>query len=470
MHDNYINENDGRRSPKSLSALCVDAVCRSFPNLDGELPAGLPQDVVDDIVGSLVKHAALNATTLRVLKNCELGKLVLCGKLERMKSKEVGKKLFLLSSCLPSLSLASASTVLSLSVTLLGCRGVTDEWLEPFATRNSISSSEQPCHEGMDVDVDYSKNSHHEYVYGTSGHPAAQGHEEAVAESCNSSRSTSSFVSANSILDPDIEHSLNIEATSFAAMAAAGGPPIEDVMMEDDHPGMGYDGMPAAFSSPTATLTELDLRGSQRLTDKGLLQLQDLCQLEVARLDNCHTIVGRGLLALSVSHRLHTLSLSGCRRLTDEAIINISHMVTLESLNLEGCRCLTDRSLAALAGLFGLRKLDISQCDLVTDAGLEHLEGLEVLEELSVGWCRSITDRGLDTLTLQPGRSELLRILRLARCMITDSGVEYFGRLLALEELDLNGCSNISSLELGRALERMPSLQTLDVSYCPGIL
>lgn len=79
MQDNYINEDDGRRSPKSLSALCVDAVCRSLPNLDGELPAGLPQDVVDEIVGSLVKHSALTATTLRVLKNCELGKLVLCG-------------------------------------------------------------------------------------------------------------------------------------------------------------------------------------------------------------------------------------------------------------------------------------------------------------------------------------------------------------------------------------------------------
>lgn len=77
--DNYVNEGDGGRSPKSLSALCVDAVCRSLPNLDGNLPAGLPQDVVDDIIGSLVRHAALNATTLRVLKNCELGKLVLCG-------------------------------------------------------------------------------------------------------------------------------------------------------------------------------------------------------------------------------------------------------------------------------------------------------------------------------------------------------------------------------------------------------
>lgn len=99
--DNYVNEGDGGRSPKSLSALCVDAVCRSLPNLDGNLPAGLPQDVVDDIIGSLMRHAALNATTLRVLKNCELGKLELCGEsMERSNVWRIASKDF--SMCLIS--------------------------------------------------------------------------------------------------------------------------------------------------------------------------------------------------------------------------------------------------------------------------------------------------------------------------------------------------------------------------------
>ncbi len=56
---------------------------------------------MDDVVESLVKHFALNATTLRVLRNCELG-------------------------------------VLSLA----GCRGVTDQWLEPLSTRSVTSSPE----------------------------------------------------------------------------------------------------------------------------------------------------------------------------------------------------------------------------------------------------------------------------------------------------------------------------------------
>ena len=223
-------------------------------------------------------------------------------------------------------------------------------------------------------------------------------------------------------------------------------------------------------ASATANLTLLDLRGSQGLTDQGLLQLLNLPALECARLDDCHSIVGRGLLAFSVSHRMRTLSLTNCRRLTDEGIINISHLVSIEALSLDGCRCLTDRSLEAIASLSELRRLDLSQCDLLSDAGLEHLESIETLEELSLGWCRSITSRGLDILTSQPGRAQGLRTLRLARCMITDEGVECLGRLAALNELDMSGCSSVGSLGLGRALEKLPNLQRLDVSYCPGIL
>lgn len=117
----------------------------------------------------------------------------------------------------------------------------------------------------------------------------------------------------------------------------------------------------SAATSTTTTLALLDLRGSQRLTDRGLLQLSSLSSLEIAKLDNCHGITGKGLLAFSRSHRLHTLSLANCRRLTDEAVVNVSHLVSLEALILGGCRCLTDRSLDALSALINLTKLDLSQ-------------------------------------------------------------------------------------------------------------
>jgi hypothetical protein len=455
VEDNYVMERDHRRSPKSLVELCVDTVCRTLPDLNGELPPGLPQDVVDDIVRSLMRHSALNATTLRALRNCELG----------------------------ILSLAS-------------CRGVTDEWLEPFSRSSCIDSS-PPCSQNLNfsasslpliksdegsMDVDEVVNIHENpdtmAPFQLHDESTDLGNMEDAASSC----STSSFLSAASATEPTTPKLTTLENDISLALLT----PAEretttpttdarDCMLEttgyhDFEMQMdGYmDAMPALSS--TTNLTFLDLRGSQRLTDRGLLQLIDLSHLRVAKLDHCHSLVGRGLLAFSNSHGLHTLSLANCRRLTDEGIINLAHLVSLESLSLDGCRCLTDRALAALGRLYELRRLDLSQCDLITDDGLEHLANLEDLEELSLGWCHSITDSGLNILTAQSGRNPRLRILRLARCAITDKGVHYLSRLSALEELDLNGCSSIGSAALSNTLSRLSRLETLDVSYCPGIL
>lgn len=394
------------KGPKTLAELCVEMICRSLVDLQGELPPGLPQDIVDDIVESLVEHSALNATTLGALKNCEIR-----------------------------------------SLRLVGCRGVTDQWLEPFSSNPKIVSTLSSLISGQ-----LGTTEAHPSV-----HPASQATSQRHEDASSCSRSTSSFVSAISKVDAEADIHHDCVSAGFSG-GIPGFMKIENKL----------------FSLPSESafdaLTLLDLRGSQSLTDKGLLQLPDLPGLEIAKLDGCHAIVGRGLLAFSASHRLHTLSLQNCRRLTDEAIINVSHLVSIEALNLEGCRCLTDRSLAAVSGHFRLRKLDLSQCDLISDTGLGHLEGNEALEEVSLGWCRGITGRGIDVFTLQQGRSERLRILHLARCLITDDCVEYLGRLSSLIELNLSGCSRIGSHALARTLERLPKLESLDISYCPAIL
>lgn len=110
------------------------------------------------------------------------------------------------------------------------------------------------------------------------------------------------------------------------------------------------------------------------------------------------------------------------------------------------------------------------QCDLITDDGLDSLHDLELLEELSLGWCRLISDDGLETLASQPHRPQSLKTLRLARCSITDAGLDHLAELENLEELDLNGCVNVTSSALGETLEKLIHLTSLDVSYCPGIL
>eukprot|EP00533_Pseudo-nitzschia_delicatissima_P003298 CAMPEP_0116094606 /NCGR_PEP_ID=MMETSP0327-20121206/9223_1 /TAXON_ID=44447 /ORGANISM="Pseudo-nitzschia delicatissima, Strain B596" /LENGTH=869 /DNA_ID=CAMNT_0003586225 /DNA_START=108 /DNA_END=2717 /DNA_ORIENTATION=- len=452
LDDNYVLQDNGSRAPKALAELCTDTLCRSLPYLDGALPPGLPQDVVDDVVASLVKHSALNATTLRVLRNCELG-----------------------------------------SLTLAGCRGVTDEWLEPLSSSTASTACATPPlmpspplgPMAYKIDPSYSgdivmedmnldgvcdgryasaatmPHSSQEIFY-PAKHESSSHNDSGEGES---SCSTSSFKSA---------YSTHYASARLSSPKDEGKGMLKDDL--DDDTKMP----PSLILQPdltnhfgvciTSNLTLLDLRGSQRLTDKGLMQLSDLPSLEIAKLDNCHSIQGRGLVVLARSHRLHTLSLANCRRLTDEAIINISHLISLEALSLDGCRCLTDRSAVAISNLTQMKKLDLSQCDLITDAGLEELEHLESIEELSLGWCRSITDLGIEILTGQNGRSKNLRILSLARVPITDTGVQHLAKLSVLEELDINGCSDIGSVSLGNVLAQLTKLTSLDVSYCPGIL
>ena len=388
----------------SLAELCTRRLCRSLPDLNGSLPAGLPQEIVDDVVSSLIKHSALNATTLRVLRNCEL----------------------------TSLSLAS-------------CRGVNDDFIHGLVGTDH----------SMDLDYAMAMDMQAPHKSGDSS----------IAEE------SSSFVSArsSSLKESGSDRAAHDEQQQNQFVRA------DDFSVEeqDDYysiaSGHHEDGLSISASN-LSNLTELDLRGSQRITDNGLLQLSDLPSLHVAQLDNCYSIQGRGLLAFSNSYRLHTLSLVNCRRLQDEALINISHLLSLETLSLVGCRCITDRSLTAIAGLRRMKKLDLSQCDLITDSGLEQLRDMPFIEELSLGWCRSISNQGVRIIVHQHGRSQSLRCLCLSRIPITDDCARELATLKALEELDLNGCSSISSAVLGHVLEQLTRLESLDVSYCPGIL
>jgi len=387
VEDNYVVHDGGScRSPKPLVELCTDAVCRNLPNIEGDLPSGIPQDLVDDILASLVSHSALNATTLRALRKCEIVELPLSR-----------------------------------------CRGVSDDWL------TSLNGSKPKDDEKSIIDCDMQMKSNEDKK-----NTEDQDHHS--IGSLSSSSDSTSFHSAVSTPQKVIAHSLS---TPF------------DYDLE---------------KCVTTQMVLLDLRGSQRISDKGLLQLKDLRCLEVARLGSCYSIVGKGLLAFSNSHRLHTLSLSNCRCLTDEAIINISHLTSITVLSLDGCRCITDIALDAISNLHNLQKLELSQCDLLTDSGLQHLHSLGALKELSLGWCRLITDKGIEIMSSQPNRGITLENVCLARCRITDEGVGHLSKLLALRMLDLNGCSNIGSLALGSTLECLSNLETLDVSYCPGIL
>lgn len=507
------------RCPKSLTDLCVQTICRSLPNLEGELPPGLPQDCIDRIVQSLTSHSALNSTTLRALSKCELGTLNLHR--ARGVSDEWLTCISSFSSRSSSMSYPGGNVATSRHVQASVPSSPPLRVVSSFAHNNNAGSgtSLMMMDLGEYDDHDSAMNYYQPPLLSSPSIKELQedNNTNAMEDCCVGSfgsRSTSSFVSAKeemnppsssstpllpSVLPPPEFFSMNSTPTPTSSLwlyqtrssslsdpsnalgkapllprnSSQSSPSNEDVVAESTslsgRDEMCYD----ETNSATSTITLLDLRGSQRLSDRGLLQLSHtpLCSLEVARLDNCHGITGRGLLAFSRSYKLHTLSLSNCRRLTDEAVVNVSHLgESLMTLNLGGSRCLTDRSLEAMSGLLGLRQLDLSQCDLITNEGLNNLANLDQIEELSLGWCRLISDGGLEILSEQRNRPQTLRVLHLARCPITDDGLVHLSKLEQLQELDLNGCSKLSSQALSFALGKLVCLSSLDVSYCPGIL
>ena len=388
--------------------------------LDGELPPGLPQDIVDKIVHCLISHHALNGTTLRALKFCEVG----------------------------TLSLAN-------------CRGVTDAWLRSL---NERSLGNLPLTKSEPIHSD-NINEKNEYSIASDDSPAGESQSSSCQEYDFKAKTEPSFSGGDA----------SSSSTSFASAMSNPFPsksPLPHEKESNYEEYSGYINVPIPQpSSITSTLTTLDLSGSQRLTDRGLLQLHSLHLLEVAKLDHCHSLKGKGLIAFASSHSLHTLSLANCRRLSDEGIINVSHLQSISALSLDGCRSITDQAMEAISNLINLRKLDLSQCDLISNEGIQFFRTITLLEELSLGWCRLISDEGIKELVTQVDtRGQCLKILRLARCPITDAGMLYLRKLVSLEELDLNGCSEIGSSALGTVLERMTRLTSLDVSYCPSIL
>ena len=361
---------------------------------------------------SLTSHASLNSTTLRTLSQCELSALSLAN------CRGVSDEWLA--------SLSSSVSVGSGTSPMAGqrLRSASNASYDHTSWNNSMSGapySPLPLRDihlegssAMMMDLEEYGDDLNTSDY-SSGHaqsvPPLSRNNEVDGEVQNNtnyagsdeSRSTSSFVSASSrleethaspllpsVLPPPEFFSLNYMSPAQAPSSSLwlypmrGGPsslsplpPRPSSMFssesntnsemyndETSYTDLHSFAASTSTSTTTSTLTLLDLRGSQRLTDRGLLQLSHtpLQNLEVIKLDNCHGITGRGLMAFSRSHRLHTLSLANCRRLTDDATINISHMgASLRALNLDGCRCITDRSLDALSGLVGLQKLDLSQ-------------------------------------------------------------------------------------------------------------
>jgi F-box and leucine-rich repeat protein 14 len=322
-------------------------------------------------------------------------------------------------------------------LSLAGCRGVTDSWLTALTSSQhfkSLSSIECPSPDLTSTSSSFSESSLEPMQLDSSD-----------VSTCYYDGSSSS----------------SLETAQCDISEGGSIPPSPSPTLMDHHD----------IHSPCSTtqaLTLLDLRGSTELSDAGLSQLGDLCQLQIARLDHCHRLTS--LRSFANSHNLEVLSLSDCRRMSDRGILAVANLQSVQHVNLSGCRCLSDHGVSVLQHWHCLTHVDLSRCDMLTDYAVEYLKDLDQIEDLNLSWCRGVTDAGLEMLVSHLGRAENLRVLKIARCDITDKGLLHLAKLTMLEELDLNGCTNLTGAGLDAMLKLLPNLTVLDVSYCPGIL
>lgn len=222
-------------------------------------------------------------------------------------------------------------------------------------------------------------------------------------------------------------------------------------------------------------LVELNLMGS-RITDQGLVHLQDMQKLEFVWLS--HTgITDRGLPHLAALSQLKRLKLAGTRvtdkgvaclnlsslkeldlsetDITDNALKSLAASKSLEFIDLSKTE-ITGKGLALLAGMPNLKTLwldgtTITNADLpllaelpaleslhlsdtwITDEGLYHLKGIALTNLVLVR--TSITDKGLRALTDQTQ----LWYLSLYDTAVTDAGLDSLRDVPALKQIGVNG-------------------------------
>ena len=232
-----------------------------------------------------------------------------------------------------------------------------------------------------------------------------------------------------------------------------------------------------------------------RLTDKGLLDMLELCGGTLRSLDLRNTnISGENISEYKRTLPwLENLNMTACECLTEKGLMHILNLCggTLISLNLSAtnmtfenlseksgtlpclldlcldrCPYLTSKGLLKIFHLCGstLRSLDISDTNL-TGENLSDFKGtLPCLEKLNIISCENLTDKGLWQMIQLWGSK--LRSLDLRYTKITGEDLfEYNGTLPCLENLNLFYCKYLSYKGLLLILKQCGSmLRTLDIS------
>ena len=239
-------------------------------------------------------------------------------------------------------------------------------------------------------------------------------------------------------------------------------------------------------------LENLNMRNCFKLTNKGLLQLLQLCGSTLRSLDISGAfITGENLSKYKGTLPcLENLNMIFCKQLTDRGLLQILQLCKstlrlsigftnitgenlseykgtlpcLENLNMKYCEQLTDKGLLQILQLCKstLRSLNI-HCTNVTGENLSEYKGtLPFLENLDI-YSNQLTNKGLLQILQLCGST--LRSLDISNTNITGENLsEYKGTLPCLENLDIC-CNQLTNKGLLQLLQLCGNtLRSLDVS------
>ncbi|KAH9309817.1 hypothetical protein KI387_037728, partial [Taxus chinensis] len=200
-----------------------------------------------------------------------------------------------------------------------------------------------------------------------------------------------------------------------------------------------------------------------------LANSQTFDRLQIVKFDGCK-ISSTALQSVGKSCKyLRELSLSKCVGVTDEELKGLlTYCRELNKLDLTCCRDLTDVALSAVAqSCRYLTSLKIESCHLVTEKSLTILgEGCPFLQELDLTDC-SVNNTGLESLS----RCSELITLKLGFCPnISDEGIIHIGAHCSnLQEIDLYRSTGVGDAGLAAISNGCPRLKSINLSYCISV-
>ena len=186
-------------------------------------------------------------------------------------------------------------------------------------------------------------------------------------------------------------------------------------------------------------LTYLNVSWSEEITDKGVMSLGALTNLEVLKL-NSSKITDKSLEFIGKTFKkLRTLHIQESL-ITNEGIRDqlVPNMPQLTCIALGG-KNVTDPALGHIVGLKNLKAV-ITGGPGVTDAGVLAIAKIAGLQYVNI-WQSSITDEAMTYL------ASLLQLRKLkldGNIFITDDGIERIASLRKLRLLSLFGCSLVT--------------------------